>query len=189
MNDVVISPMFAYIDVFNGLFAIVGRSEGEDNIWDLKYGLIDCFGEIVLPLEHDNINKWENDYYLANKNNKYILLSPNLHPIIESDNRLKRLDDRFILKVDSSGRHGYRYGLIDYNGNEIIPMDEEHSFSEIEVLKNGFLKVIYDKGEYGSSHIGILNNHGDTILERKDCCDDITLLDNGFIIVKCNCYF
>lgn len=175
MNDVVISPMFAYIDVFNGLFAIVGRSEDEDNIRDLKYGLIDCFGEIVLPLEHDHINKWENDYYLANKNNKYILLSPNLHPIIESDNRLKRLDDRFILKVDSSGWHGYRYGLIDYNGNEIIPMDEEHSFSEIEVLDYGYFLI-------KRNNYGLVNLQGKEIL--SDSYYEIKLVNDGMVSVR-----
>lgn len=191
MNDVVIPPMFAYIDEFNGLFAKVGKSEDgksmlfpEDHIWDLKYGLIDTSGEIVLPLEYDYIDKWENDYYLVSNNKSDILFSPNLHPIIESDKRLKRLDDRFILKVDSSGYHGYRYGLIDYYGNEIIPMDEEHCFSEIEVLKNDFLKVTYHKGEYGTSHIAILNNRGKTIFERTYYCDDIKLLDNGYFLVR-----
>lgn len=191
MNDVVIPPMFAYIDEFNGLFAKVGKSEDgksmlfpEDHIWDLKYGLIDTSGEIVLPLEYDYIDKWENDYYLVSNNKSDILFSPNLHPIIESDKGLKRLDDRFILKVDSSGYHGYRYGLIDYYGNEIIPMDEEHCFSEIEVLKNDFLKVTYHKGEYGTSHIAILNNRGKTIFERTYYCDDIKLLDNGYFLVR-----
>ena len=194
MNDVIISPMFAYIDIFNGLFAIVGRSEDgksmsfpENHIWDLKYGLIDTSGEIVLPLEYKYINKWDNGYYSVKKDNLYILLSPSLNPVFETERRMEKLDDRYIL-IEGDSTYSTKYGLIDFNGNEIIPTDEKHCFSEIEVLKNGFLKATYHKGEYGSSHIGILNMQGKTVFEKPYYCDDITLLDYGFCLVKCDNY-
>ena len=182
MNDVVIHPSFSYIDVFNGLFAKVGLSEDgksmsfpEDHIWHMKYGLIDILGNIVLPLEHDYIHKWDNGYYLVRKNENYILLSPNLHPVIESDEYLERLDDRFILQD--------RSGLLDYYGNVIISMGEEQRFSRIDVLKNDFLKVTYNKDLPGRSHIGIVDNQGKTIFESY-YCDDITLLGYGYFLVS-----
>ena len=194
MNDVIISPMFAYIDIFNGLFAEVGRSEDgksmsfpEKHICGLKYGLIDTSGEIVLPLEYNYMYKWDNGYYCVKKDNLYILLSPSLNPVFETERRMKKFDDRYIL-IEGDSTYATKYGLIDFNGNEIIPTDEEHCFSEIEVLKNGFLKVTYHKGEYGSSHIGILNMQGKTVFEKPYYCDDITLLDYGFCLVKCDNY-
>ncbi len=194
MNDVVISPMFAYIDVFNGLFAEVGRSEDgksmsfpEKHICGLKYGLIDTSGEIVLPLEYNYMYKWDNGYYCVKKDNLYILLSPSLNPVFETERRMEKLDDRYIL-IEGDSTYATKYGLIDFNGNEIIPTDEEHCFSEIEVLKNGFLKVTYHKREYGSPHIGILNMQGKTVFEKPYYCDDITLLDYGFCLVKCDNY-
>ena len=190
MNDVVKSPIFAYIDVFNGLFAEVGRSDNgksmsfpENHIWDLKYGLIDTSGEIVLPLEYDYISKWDNGYYCVKKDNLYILLSPSLNPVFETEKRIEKLDDRYVL-IEGDSTYSTKYGLIDFNGNEIIPTDEGHSFSEIEVLKNDFLKVTYHKGEYGTSHIAILNNQGKTIFEKTYYCDDIILLNYGYFLVK-----
>lgn len=194
MNDVVISPMFAYIDVFNGLFAEVGRSEDgmsisflENHIYGLKYGLIDTSGEIVLPLEYNYMYKWDNGYYCVKKDNLYILLSPSLNLVFETERRMKKFDDRYIL-IEGDSTYATKYGLIDFNGNEIISTDEEHCFSEIEVLKNGFLKVTYHKGEHGSSHIGILNMQGKTVFEKSYYCDDILLLDYGFCLVKCDNY-
>lgn len=193
MNDVVVPPSFSYIDTFDGQFAKVGKTEDdEDNYFpddigwpvkNMKYGLIDILGDIVLPLEHDYIHKWDNGYYCVKKENIYYLLSPSLNHVFETKRRMKKIDDRYIL-IEGESTYSTKYGLIDFNGNEIIPTDEEHCFSEIEVLKNGFLKVTYHKGEYGGSHIGILNNQGKIVFEKHDCCDDITLLDNGFIIVK-----
>lgn len=186
-NELVLPCEYAYISAFNEGLAIIGK--GDTIYYDiqrdyyrdgLKFGLTDTLGNIALPVEYDYISRWENGYYLVMKDNKYILLSPGLHSIIETEKRLKKLDDRYVIAVDSSDWHGYRYGLFDYYGNEIIKLDEEHGFSEIEVLKNGFLKVVYYKGE----HIGILNNQGKTIYEKYVDCDDILLLDNSFFLVK-----
>ncbi|EHO67827.1 WG repeat-containing protein [Segatella maculosa] len=191
MNDVIISPVFSYFEAFEGSFAIVGNSDNgatkyflDDHIWHMKRGLVDTFGAIVLPIEYDFIEKWDNGYYCASKDKHTILLSPSLHPVFNTERILEKLDDRYILIVD-----GYtKYGLIDYNGNKIIPTDDEHNFEEIEVLKNGFLKVTYHKGEYGSSHIAILNNQGKVIFEKNYDCDDIKILDYGYILIECNNY-
>lgn len=191
MNDVIISPAFSYFEAYDGSFAIVGNSDNsktkyfpDDYIWEMKRGLIDTSGAIVLPIEYDFIEKWDNGYYCVSKDKHTILLSPNLHPVFNTERYLEKLDDRYILIVG-----GYtKYGLIDYNGNEIIPNDDEHNYEEIEVLKNGFLKVTYHKGEYGSSHIAILNNQGKIIFEKTYNCDDIKILDYGYFLIECNNY-
>lgn len=194
MNDVIIAPQFSYIDVFDGTFAIVGNSEDNEVILfpdedrsyvNMKYGLIDVSGDIVLPIEYDYIDKWDNGYYyLAKKDGHRTLLSSTLHTIIETSKGLVKLDNNYIKVVGESADYGINmFGLMDFNGNVIIPTDEEHNFSEIEVLKNGFLKIIYYKGDCGNSHIGIFDNRGKIIYDN-DNCDDIKLLDNGFIFVE-----
>lgn len=196
MNDVVVPPSYTYIDNFDGQFAKVGNTKNNECIYfpdendirlhveNMKYGLIDTSGDMVLPLEYDYISKWDNGYYCASKDKHTILLSPSLHPIFNTERYLEKLDDRYILIVDGCTK----YGLIDFSGNEIISANEGHGFSEIEVLKNGFLKVTYHKGEYGSSHIAILNHMGKTLFEKCYNCDDIKLLDNGYFLVECNNY-
>ena len=196
MNDVVVPPSYTYIDTFDGQFAKVGNTENDECIYfpddkdirlhvkSMKYGLIDTSGDIVLPLEYDYISKWDNGYYCASKDKHAILLSPSLHPIFNTERYLEKLDDRYILIVGGCTK----YGLIDFSGNEIISANEGHGFSKIEVLKNDFLKVTYYKGEYGRSHIAILNNLGKTLFEKRYNCDDIKLLDNGYFLVECNNY-
>lgn len=199
MNDVVVPPSYTYIDNFDGQFAKVGNTKNNEcidfpdendirsHVKNMKYGLIDTSGEIVLPLEYNYINKWDNGYYCVKKDNLYILLSPSLNSVFETERRMEKFDDRYIL-IEGDSTYSTKYGLIDYNGNEIIPTDEERCFSEIEVLKNGFLKVTYHKGEYGSSHIGILNMQGKTVFEKPHYCDDIILLDYGLCLIKCDNY-
>lgn len=194
MNDVIIAPQFSYIDVFDGTFAVVGNSEDSEVImfpdkdgWhvNMKYGLIDVFGDIVLPIEYAYIDKWDNGYYYLTKRDGHrTLLSSTLHTIIETSKELVKLDNNYIKVVGESANYGINmFGLMDFNGNVIIPTDDEHNFTEIEVLKNGFLKIIYYKGDRGNSHIGILDNRGKIIYDN-DYCDDIRLLDNGFILVE-----
>lgn len=187
MNKVIIPPSFSDFKAFNGSFAIVGNSDDDkkkyfpdDNIWDIKWGIVDTSGEIVLPIEYGYIEKLDNGYYMAYKDKLNILLSPNLSPVYKTGKLMKELCGRYLLIGDST----IYDGLIDYNGNEIIPTDEEHNFSEIEILENGFFKVTYYKGEYGSSHIAILNNRGKALLEKHNYCDDIRLLDYGFLLIE-----
>lgn len=193
MNEILVPPQYDYIEAFDGQFAkVVNAKEAITVLYPdclpfhvkLQFGLIDTLGEIALPIEYDNITKWENDYYLVYKDNYYILLSRSLFPIIKTNKRLERLNDIYILEEHTSMYESkYRYGLLDYNGKELIPLDDEHSFSKIEVLKGGFLKIIYSRREYGNSHIAILSCAGKKIYSSHDC-DDLQLLDNGFIMVE-----
>lgn len=194
MNDVIVTPRFSFIDIFNGAFAKVGVSENNEKTFfpnkgwynNMKYGLIDTLGEIALPIEYNYITKWDNGYYLAKKDNLFTLLSPSLRLVIKTDKRLEKLDDRYII-IKEESNYGDRCGLIDFNGNEIISTDEEQRFEHIEVMGNGFLKVFHVKRPSGESYITILNNQGKTIYESHDC-DDIKFLDNGFLLEECKNY-
>ena len=183
LGNIISEPQYSSINIFEGSFAKVSKYF-DDN--ETLYGLIDTRGEVVLPIEYEEIKKWDNDYYVVRKNGLYGLLSPTLLVVIEpSKNYLKKLDEKYIL-VKCPGYYS-NYGLIDYYGNEIIPADGGHySFSEIEVLENGFLKVIYHRAEYkvrNQSRIGILDSKGKE-LYNNDECEDITYFGDGLLLVN-----
>lgn len=189
IDNVVLEPQFTFIDTFNNSFAKVGKTEEDitiyllnENLYSkrLKYGLIDTLGNIVLPLEYDQIEKWDNDYYLVQKDGLYGILSPSLQIVIEVNKKsCKKLDDRFII-IGESTWCGMRYGLIDFYGNVIIP---NKSFIEIEVIEHNFLKVIYSECDYtGRRYMAVLNNQGNSIY-RNDACMDILYIGNGLFKV------
>ena len=196
MNEVVATPAYSYIDNFDGSFARIGIAKDDnspqklffsiDGCWHLKWGLINTSGDIVIPLEYDYIEKWDNDYYLLTKDNYRTLLSPSLHSILETNDELKKLDDRFIIAKRDLTEYTVK-GLYDFKGNEIVPADEKHGFSQIEALENGFLKVTYYKGEYGGSNIAIFDCQLRKIVDIHHC-DDVSLLPNGFILVESHNY-
>lgn len=180
-GQVIVETKFTCINKFEGSFAIVGISSGDKK---MEYGLIDTSGETVLSVEYEDIKKWDNDYYAIRKNGLYGLLSPTLKVTIKpSREGLIKLNEKYILtKERSEYSPAYLSGLIDYYGNEIIPAYK--NFSEVIVLENGFLKVIYDRSQYkGYSHIGILNVKGKEIYFNNEC-DDITYIGNGLLLIK-----
>lgn len=182
-GNIITEPQYSSIDIIDGSFAKVGKCL-EEKI--TVYGFIDTSGEVVTPIEYDKIEKWDNGYYMIQKNELYGLLSPTLHLVFApSKNYMKKLDDKYIL-VRCAGICS-AWGLIDYYGNEVIPADGEHySFSEIEVLENGFLKAIYHKSAYVHQNqytIGILNSKGKEIY-RKFQCEDIIYFGDGLFLVK-----
>lgn len=180
-GQIIAETKYTSIDKFDGSFARVGISLDDKG---LRYGLIDTSGEIVLPIEYEEIEMWDNGYYAVRKDGLCGLLSPTLHIVIEPSKRyLEKFDEKYIfIEVPSEYSTEYMKGLIDYYGNEIIPAYK--NFSEIIVLENGFLKVIYDKSQYkGFSSIGILNCKGREVY-RNDKCDDITYIDNGLLLIK-----
>lgn len=193
-GDEIIPPSFSFIDTFDETFSIVGISEESkinytlEDRWffkEIKYGLIDTTGEIVLPIEYERIKKWDNGYYLIKKDGLYGILSPSLTILIEPTlESIEKLDNRFLIVKAGSNCYCTWYKLIDYQGNEIIKEDERHSgFQKIETINESFFKVYYHIGDMsGSSTIGILNERG-KILNICDDCDDLQYIGNGRFIV------
>ena len=192
-NEIIISPQFSFIDNFNGSFAKVGNSKDNqdcpqvffsDKWWrHMKWGIIDTFGDIVIPVEYDYIEKWDNGYYLLTKDNTCKLLSPSLNSIMETCGELKKLDDRFVIAKKKLSDYIVT-GLYDFGGNVIIPADEEHSFSQIEVLDDGFLRVTYYKSNHnGGSHFAIINSQGKTVYDNREC-DEISYWGTGLLCVR-----
>lgn len=190
LNDVIVEPQYNVIESLDGSFARVGKSEEECHIYfqedrwninNIKYGLIDTTGEVVLPLEYEHIVLWDNGYYYVMSGTMHQILTPSLKVAIKLQCQYcENLGNRYIIVSNY-----YRRSLIDFHGNEIIP--EDKSFLKIEILYNGFLKVIFYRSEYhGFSHIGIIDQRGKEIY-RNDNCDDISLIENGYLLIKSDC--
>ena len=180
-GNIIAEPQYSSIDVFDGSFAEVGKCV-EDN--KCQYGLIDTVGEVVLPVEYDEILRWDNGYYVVRKDELYGLLSPSLHVAIEPKRKyLKKLNDKYILELVNSDYPGW-YNLMDYYGNGIICRDEYRGFITVEELENGFFKALHFRSEYkAGSRYGIYNSTGKQIY-YNDHCDDITYFGDNLFLVK-----
>lgn len=194
LNDVIVEPQYCIIDFLDSSLARVGKS-GDDyhicfqedrwHVKNIKYGLIDTTGEVVLPLEYERIELWDNGYYSVKNGTMHQILTPCLKVAIDLKGKeCEKLDNRYIIVNGTSNNYYIHCSLIDFHGNEIIPENEYNCFSEIEVLDNGFLKVIFYKSQYkGDSHIGIIDQIGKEIYRNNEC-DDISLIGNGYLLVK-----
>lgn len=194
LNDVIVEPLYSIIDALDSSFVRVGKSEEDNQIYfredrwyikNAKYGLIDTTGEVVLPLEYEHIELWDNGYYYVENGIIHQILTPCLKVAIDLQGKgCKKLNNRYIIVNGTSNNYYKHCSLIDFHGNEIIPENEYNCFSEIEVLDNGFLKVIFYKSQYkGDSHIGIIDQIGKEIYRNNEC-DDISLIGNGYLLVK-----
>ena len=176
LNDVIVKPQYNVIESLEGSLARVGKSEEEchiyfqDDRWhvkNIKYGLIDTTGEVVLPLEYERIELWDNGYYNVRSGTKCQILTPCLKVAIDLQGKdCENLGNRYIIVNETSKYHSKYCCLMDFHGNKIIPENEYNSFSKIELLENDFLKVIFDKSQYrGDSHIEIIDKRGKKSIE------------------------
>lgn len=194
-NDVIVEPQYSIIDSLDDSLVRVGKSEEDSHIYfyddwwhvkNIKYGLIDTTGEVVLPLEYKNIELWDNGYYYVCKNATIRqILTPCLKVAIDLQGKdCENLCNRYIIVKGTSNNY-YKYcSLIDFHGNEIISENDYNSFDKIEVLDNGFLKVIFRNSQIrGCSRIGIIDKRG-KVIYSNDGCDDISLIGNDYLLVK-----
>lgn len=191
-NELVYPCEYSYIGDFNNGLALVANGntvyydlQETYPRWGLKYGIINTLGNIVLPIEYDYIEQLDYGYCFVVKDNKYTLLSPCLNPIFATSDELEKLDDKYVL-IKRTGHRSFLYGLIDYHGNVIVPLDDEHGSIRIEILNNGFIKVTYYKWN-NNGYIAILNCQGRAVYENRDC-DDIFYVGFGLFCVKSNEY-
>lgn len=201
-NAIVVPPQYTFIRYFNKSFIEVvnGFDDNGDQLFyyygidefieNEKVGLIDTLGELVLPVDYDYIDLWDNGYiYVQKEEYNHNLLTPSLNVAVELHRKkCKKLDNRFLIIDGYSSTYQTFYGLIDYYGNEIISGNEYGCyFSEIKIFENGYLKVIHNhdcpNGLKGCSQISIANDLG-KIIYTNERCEDITYLQNGLFLVK-----
>ena len=136
-----------------------------------KYGLLNEYGNVILDCKYDSI-EIKNDYIIAKLNGKYGLLNsigwemlPFIYDSIwfNSDTTLRLSTNGYVGTVDIYGNiivpykksnevspglfrieQNEKYGIIDENGNTVIPA----VYSQVWVLDNGLIEVT-DKDNFG----------------------------------------
>lgn len=147
-NFVVPFGIYDYADVFGlGRKAIVANKG--------KYGIIDEYGELVLPLEYDFIEQPSNSNYanifLATKQNEVTVFDEYLNVIPTKGIVSYWVYDGNIYVVNKENK----IGLIDFDGKLTIPflydtLYQEHSVGRIPgfiAKKDGFYGFVSDKNE------------------------------------------
>lgn len=147
-NFVVPFGIYDYADVFGlGRKAIVANKG--------KYGIIDEYGELVLPLEYDFIEQPSNSNYanifLATKQNEVTVFDEYLNVIPTKGIVSYWVYDGNIYVVNKENK----IGLIDFDGKQTIPflydtLYQEHSVGRIPgfiAKKDGFYGFVSNKNE------------------------------------------
>ena len=131
---IIIQPQFTYSSVFKKGLAIVSTSAGA--------GLINKEGDEVCAFDYDEIQRLENERYLAKKNNKYGLISETGRVLINARyDALNDLNNGFAI-VQRSGK----YGLITIHGVDVIPtMYDELFYDEASGKYLGMKKSEWEK--------------------------------------------
>ena len=141
-NMVVPFGIYDYADVFGlGRKAIVANKG--------KYGIIDEYGELVLPLEYDFVEQpslWSNyaNIFVATKRDTVILFNKNLNIIPTAD--IASYSDNYDGCLIVTNRENKK-GRIDYNGKQTIPFRYDTIYNNSNssgyiAKKNGFYGFI-----------------------------------------------
>lgn len=130
---------------------------------DKLYGVIDTEGNILIPIQHDYVNKIEKKLYSVEENGLFYLKDSKNVKISNGYDNIGEVKDGLIpVNVDST------YGYIDTKGEIIIPI----KYSEIgENIKNSFIVKDLNSDKYGVIDIDdkfIISPIYDYILNRTE---------------------
>ena len=148
-------------EIIPAIYDDVYLSENDYNIvaeLDGKYGVLNYEGQTILDFEYDYIKSLYDGYdvfYVLKKDGKFGLANRQgvvvMQPILEYEPQNVCPDNRLIIIEKENTRedkeeYGLLYGVVDFDGNEILPM--EHI--QIVDISEGRIaaKKAYDKGGY-----------------------------------------
>lgn len=180
------------LEHFLGEYYIVQRTVEIDGNKEMKYGIMKLNGEILIPSEYDSISVFaspENNILLVGKHEidsdriKHGLYFIDIKScknwqikydfIDEAYESLSPRSKRFLIcniggSINKDGVFvGGKYGLVDYNGNEIIPIIYD---SKLEVYNNF---VIVNKGGFPTGRVtlngawGLINLRNEVLIDFK----------------------
>ena len=144
--------------------AIYNDLQLSDNDWNIvagrdgKYGVLNYEGQTILDFEYDYIKSiydGHDIHYVIKKEGKFGLANRQgvvvMQPILEYEPQSVYPDNRLIIIEKENTRedkdeYGLLYGVVDFDGNEILPM--EHIW--INDISEGIIaaRKAYDKGGY-----------------------------------------
>lgn len=185
-KKLVTTNQYSFIGDFIGHYAVVGVGKFSSpmcNKYDLRsltnkmtFGLVDLTGEEVLKPEYQSVEIFDNGYICICNDWKFGLISHTLNIIVPPQYRSIKMIDNYHFVVDNTG-------LIDVNGNVVIQPDNNIYSNpyKIDVLADGFYKLTREhNGLYEAS---IVNSNGKVILPFEYNIKDLTMLENGLILV------
>ncbi|WP_313386962.1 WG repeat-containing protein [Chishuiella sp.] len=130
-----------------------------------KFGLIDLQGNVILPLEYDNLVLTTVNAYSVKKNDKWGFVTKNSQVLIPFD---YELTSDFIENICAVKRNG-KWGFIDLLNQEVIPFD----YDGCTDFKAGFAGV-ENNGKWG-----LINKKNELIIDFK--YEYLTPVDNNFV--------
>ncbi len=190
----------------NGLIRV--STQNEEWPSNPLHGLLNSKGEEILPLKYTEISSFDNnrakiciggeydDEYDEIKDGKWGVVDITGKIIVDCNYDGIWLNEDGTIKVSDKSGELPLYGLLDENGNEILPIKctSISSFvNERAVVRIGAHKV--DDYEFRQDIIGgkwsLIDRNGNFIIEEitvpSGLIDSIKLLNNGLMIVK-KCY-
>ncbi len=190
LRKIIVEPQYTYIDEFKGSFAIVGNNDNDTVEYFItvpnhygyntkKYGLIDTYGTLVVPIDYDQIVSLEDGFYSIQKDGLWGVLSPTLSIIVEPKYKSIELFEHrgFIVSEPDE----YLFGLIDLWGNVIL---KPGTFEKIENFGNSLYKATcFPNYSVDIPEVTIYNKKGTYLFGGEDC-DDVKLINDGFAIVS-----
>jgi len=153
-----------------------------------KYGIMDLYGQLIVPLKYEMIQAISNKYYAAKNKGKWILMSKDgeqvgnnsyagLQKLVDKEKRNSYYNKNEFTHVKIEGKNG-KYGVMDKFGNEVIAPSFE------DILFETGNNLIVKKG----SKFGVYN-----LLKKKMILpseyDQLVQSQTGFYGIKGNEYF
>lgn len=183
-QKIVTEKQYAYISDFNGIYAIVGVGDAPSHVCHksdervlsdkIRLGLINILGEEVLTPKYRSLVFFDNGYICFREDGPCGLMSPALNIIVPPQYYSIKMIDNYHFVVNETG-------LIDINGNIIIEPNRYSRRYKISVLTDGYYKLTWE--ENGFYETLIINANGEDIPIDNKNIKDLTMLENGLILV------
>ena len=182
-KQIIVPNKYALIGELHGSYAIVGVGDGfifsndtSKANKDIKYGLIDLTGKEVIPTENESIHFFDNGYIGFQKDGLWGLMTASLSLVVDSVFSSLYLFDNWHFVISNSNNER---GLIDCNGNTIIPLQY---FDKIEISEDGYYKVTFNG--YLQSRCKLYSAQGKVVLGDDDSYEEISYKGNGLNLVR-----
>ncbi len=175
----------------DGLFIVEKKVESEDMVWDEgsepflveKYGVVNKYGKVIIPIEYELVLPFKDDKYYLKKDTKVGLADKmgNIIMDFKYDEMPVFIVKQFFCGISAQVDEllneeltmvslGEKTGLIDDDGNEIFPPVYEAILS----LGDDIVIALKDEKTY------LYNTNGDLIKELK--YDDLEPFSKGYVV-------
>lgn len=187
-KELIVPTKYSYISEFVGTYAIIGEGKkvsglNEKSIYDtdVKYGIINTSGVIVIESKYSDIVLYKNGFIGFRDKELMGVMSSDLSILIPpSYHYISELGKQFFIVHNSD----HQIGLLSCNNEVIISYGE---FDEIEELSTGLLKLT--KHTCFDPYVKIANVQGEFVIGDDDSFEDVTEVYNGLMMAQKKEYY